>query len=120
MHEDFTKSRLTYSNALFFSTCKYHEHNTNTNNMSDNSNSTGLIGGHVQYAKGAAEAAIGSVTGSAAWSESGEKDKSQAIDAMKAANQGPKNEGLISGETEAKLGSAFGCEGMVENGKQKQ
>ncbi len=45
--------------------------------MADNNNPS-LIGGHVQYAKGAIEETIGNVTGSQTWKDSGVHDKQEA------------------------------------------
>ncbi|CAF0797674.1 unnamed protein product [Adineta ricciae] len=85
--------------------------------MSDNSNAS-LIGGHAQYAKGVVEEAIGNVTGSQAWSESGAHDKQEAIDKMRAANQGPADSTLISGATEKKIGNMVGCEAPFHDSTQ--
>ncbi|KAI8966348.1 hypothetical protein F5Y11DRAFT_310093 [Daldinia sp. FL1419] len=74
-----------------------------------------LIGGHAEYIKGATESTIGSVTGSQAWTSSGEQAKAHAVDTMKAAgeNRDP-SQGF--GKVEQKLGQATGCEGMVKEG----
>ncbi len=87
--------------------------------MSDNNNAS-LIGGHAQYVKGAVEETIGNVTGSQAWKESGAHDKQEAVEKMRAANQGPSDSSVISGSTEKKIGSVIGCEGMVHNGEEKE
>lgn len=87
--------------------------------MAENNNSS-LIGGHVQYAKGAIEETIGNVTGSQAWKDSGIHDKQEAMEKMKAANHGPDDSSFISGSTEKKLGNIVGCEGMVHNGEEKE
>ena len=81
---------------------------------------TSLVGGHAQYVKGAVEETIGNVTGSQAWKDSGVHDKQEAVDKMKAANQGPSDSSLISGATEKKIGNMVGCEGMVQNGEEKE
>ncbi|KAF2088831.1 hypothetical protein K490DRAFT_38510 [Saccharata proteae CBS 121410] len=83
----------------------------------DNSNPTGLIGGHAQYVKGAAVGAVGSVTGSDAWTQSGEQQKQSAIDSMKTAseNRDPARDGY--GKVEEMAGKAAGCEGMEKEGK---
>lgn len=86
--------------------------------MSSNNNAS-LIGGHAQYAKGAVEEAIGNVTGSQNWKDSGAHDKQEATEKMRAANQGPNDNSLISGNTEKKIGNAVGCQGMVNNGEEK-
>ncbi|KAI0122275.1 hypothetical protein F4814DRAFT_408152 [Daldinia grandis] len=81
----------------------------------NNSQQPSLIGGHAEYIKGAAESTIGSVTGSQAWTTSGEQAKAHAVDAMKTAgeNRDP-SQGF--GKVEQKLGQATGCEGMVKEG----
>ncbi|KAF3038058.1 hypothetical protein E8E11_004788 [Didymella keratinophila] len=85
---------------------------------SNNTENPGLIAGHAQYVKGAAEGLVGSVTGNQAWATSGEQDKNQAIDAMKAAseNRDP-SQGL--GSVEQTAGNLVGCEGMQKEGEQK-
>ena len=88
--------------------------------MSDNTQNASLIGGHAQYAKGAVEEVIGNVTGSQAWKDSGVHDKQEATEKMRAANQGPTDNSIISGTTEKKIGNAVGCPGMVTNGEQKE
>ncbi|QIX02063.1 hypothetical protein AMS68_007580 [Peltaster fructicola] len=87
--------------------------------MADQSNPT-LIGGHAQYVKGAAEAVVGSVTGSEEWKSSGESDKSAGIDAMKqaSANRDPQKDGF--GKVEELAGKATGCEGMEKEGAQSK
>ncbi|KAJ4380427.1 hypothetical protein N0V86_003782 [Didymella sp. IMI 355093] len=84
--------------------------------QSNNTENPGLIAGHAQYVKGAAEGLVGSVTGNQAWATSGEQDKNQAIDAMKAAseNRDP-NQGL--GGVEQAAGNLVGCEGMQKEGE---
>ncbi|PWN18422.1 hypothetical protein BCV69DRAFT_285047, partial [Microstroma glucosiphilum] len=53
--------------------------NTNQASFLDQAKSAASIaGGHVQYAQGAAESAIGSTTGSEAWTNSGESIKKDA------------------------------------------
>ncbi|RYP63480.1 hypothetical protein DL771_009273 [Monosporascus sp. 5C6A] len=75
-----------------------------------------LVGGHAEYVKGAAESAIGSVTGSQAWTSSGEQSKAHAVDTMKAAGEArdPATQGY--GKAEQKLGEVTGCEGMAKEG----
>ncbi|RYP25389.1 hypothetical protein DL767_008411 [Monosporascus sp. MG133] len=75
-----------------------------------------LVGGHAEYVKGAAESAIGSVTGSQAWTSSGEQAKAHAVDTMKAAGEArdPATQGY--GKAEQKLGEVTGCEGMAKEG----
>jgi uncharacterized protein YjbJ (UPF0337 family) len=87
--------------------------------MTDNNNAS-LIGGHAQYVKGAVEETIGNITGSEAWKDSGVQDKQEAVEKMRAANQGPSDSSLISGTTEKKIGNMVGCEGMVHNGEEKE
>ncbi|GAO51914.1 hypothetical protein SAICODRAFT_29374 [Saitoella complicata NRRL Y-17804] len=99
--------------------------------MSD-STSPSLIHGHAQYAKGAFEETIGSVTGAKSWTDAGSHDKSAAISEMKAANDlgsssrmgaagaGTGKDASFLGGIEKKVGEVVGCEGMVENGEKKQ
>ncbi|KAK2056365.1 hypothetical protein LY76DRAFT_595244 [Colletotrichum caudatum] len=84
----------------------------NTNNQQQ----PGLVAGHAEYIKGAAEAAIGSVTGSHAWTSSGEQDKAHAASTMKAAGQqrDPTTQGY--GKVEQVAGEALGCDGMKQEG----
>ncbi|KXT06210.1 hypothetical protein AC578_1398 [Pseudocercospora eumusae] len=79
-----------------------------------------LIGGHAQYIKGQAEAGIGAVTGSEAWKDSGESDRQEGIDAMKAAsaNRDAKQSGF--GKAEEIAGKAVGCEGMEREGEESK
>ncbi|KAK1997926.1 hypothetical protein LX36DRAFT_657056 [Colletotrichum falcatum] len=83
----------------------------NTNNQQP-----GLVAGHAQYIKGAAEAAIGSVTGSHAWTSSGEQDKAHAASTMKAAGQQRDHAAQGYGKVEEAAGKAFGCDGMKQEG----
>ncbi|KAK1704123.1 uncharacterized protein CLUP02_07283 [Colletotrichum lupini] len=87
--------------------------NTNTNT---NTQQPGLIAGHAEYIKGAAEAAIGSVTGSHAWTSSGEQDKAHAASTMKAAGEQRDASTQGYGKAEEIAGKAFGCEGMKTEG----
>lgn len=66
------------------------------------------------------QATIGSVTGNQAWATSGEQDKNQAIDAMKAAseNRDPNQSGF--GGVEKKAGDLVGCEGMQKEGEESK
>ncbi|KAI1426146.1 hypothetical protein F5Y12DRAFT_743132 [Xylaria sp. FL1777] len=82
---------------------------------SNNNNQPSLISGHVEYAKGAAEATIGDVTGSQAWKSSGEQAKSHAVDTMKAAGE-RRDPSHGFGAAEQKLGEVTGCEGMRNEG----
>lgn len=87
--------------------------------MADNNNAS-LIGGHAQYVKGAVEETIGNLTGSQAWKDSGIHDKQEAVESMRAANEGTTDSSLISGTTEKNIGSAVGCPGMIHNGEEKE
>ncbi|KAF2094666.1 hypothetical protein NA57DRAFT_45886 [Rhizodiscina lignyota] len=82
---------------------------------SNNEQQPGLVGSHAQYVKGAANA-IGSVTGSEAWAQSGEQQKAEAVSAMKSANESrdPAKSGF--GSVEQTAGTLTGCEGMKEEG----
>ena len=107
--------------------------------MSDNTNNQqqpGLVASHLQYVKGAAEVfrsppsaslsttfltnisqgVIGNVTGNTAWQQSGDSDKQNGIDAMKAASQNrdPATDGY--GKVEEVAGRLSGCEGMEKEG----
>ncbi|KAI0180963.1 hypothetical protein GGR52DRAFT_13072 [Hypoxylon sp. FL1284] len=82
----------------------------------NNSQQPSLVGGHAEYVKGAAESTIGSVTGSQAWSSSGEQAKAHAVDTMKAAGESRDASSQGFGGVEQKLGQAAGCEGMVKEG----
>ncbi|ROV98023.1 hypothetical protein VMCG_07080 [Cytospora schulzeri] len=85
--------------------------------MASNQNQQpGLIGAHAEYVKGATEAAIGAVTGSQAWTASGEQDKAHAVSDMKAASEGRDASGGY-GKVEEVAGKAVGCEGMVKEGE---
>ncbi|EFQ35595.1 hypothetical protein CGRA01v4_04097 [Colletotrichum graminicola] len=83
----------------------------NTNNQQP-----GLVAGHAEYIKGAAEAAIGSVTGSHAWTSSGEQDKAHAASTMKAAGQQRDPTAQGYGKVEEVAGKALGCDGMKQEG----
>lgn len=63
---------------------------------------------------------VGSVTGSEAWQASAEQDKSQGVEAMKAAsaNRDPQRSGF--GKVEEAAGKAVGCEGMEKEGAQSK
>ncbi|KAI0550218.1 hypothetical protein F4679DRAFT_583711 [Xylaria curta] len=82
---------------------------------SNDNNQPSLIGGHVEYVKGATELAIGNVTGSQAWKTSGEQAKAHAVDTMKSAGQ-QRDPSQGFGTAEQKLGQVTGCEGMVDEG----
>jgi uncharacterized protein YjbJ (UPF0337 family) len=62
---------------------------------------------------------VGNVTGNEAWKASGVQDKSQAVDAMKAASANrDTSQGL--GGIEEKAGSLVGCEGMQKEGAESK
>ncbi|KAF7538066.1 hypothetical protein G7054_g3277 [Neopestalotiopsis clavispora] len=86
--------------------------------MSQNNQSEqpSLIGGHVEYVKGAAESTIGSVTGSHAWQSSGEQAKAQATGVMKAAGEARDASQQGYGKAEEIAGKVTGCEGMQKEG----
>jgi len=76
----------------------------------------GLVAAHAEYIKGATESTIGSLTGSQAWTASGEQDKAHAKVSMQAANQNrdPARDGY--GKVEEVAGKLTGCEGMRQEG----
>ncbi|KAI0883633.1 uncharacterized protein GGS22DRAFT_167581 [Annulohypoxylon maeteangense] len=82
----------------------------------NNEQQPSLISGHAEYIKGATESTIGSVTGSQAWTSSGEQAKSHAVNTMKAAGD-KRDPAQGFGKVEQKLGQATGCEGMVKEGE---
>ncbi|KAF3766933.1 hypothetical protein M406DRAFT_355408 [Cryphonectria parasitica EP155] len=82
----------------------------------DQTNQPSLIGGHAEYVKGVAQAAVGSVTGSQAWTASGEQAKAHAVSDMKAAGEARDSAGKGLGKAEELAGKAVGCEGMVREG----
>ncbi|EME49328.1 hypothetical protein DOTSEDRAFT_121292 [Dothistroma septosporum NZE10] len=86
--------------------------------MSDSTNTDqpSLVGGHAQYIKSQAEAAVGSITGSAEWKASAEQDKQQAVDSMKAASANRDHQQQGYGKVEEIAGKAVGCEGMETEG----
>ncbi|KKY30844.1 hypothetical protein UCDDA912_g09225 [Diaporthe ampelina] len=79
-------------------------------------NQPSLVGAHVEYVKGAAQAAIGNVTGSQAWKASGEQAKAHGVSDMKAASEGRDASSQGYGKAEELAGKAVGCEGMVKEG----
>ncbi|KAK7989724.1 uncharacterized protein PG998_002484 [Apiospora kogelbergensis] len=86
--------------------------------MSSNENNNaqpGLVAGHAEYVKGAAESTIGSATGSTAWQASGEQAKAHAVGVMKAASEG-RDATQGYGKVEEVAGKVTGCEGMQEEG----
>lgn len=87
--------------------------------MSSDQQQTGLVGGHAQYVKGAAEEMVGQVTGLPNWKASGQEDKTAAVDAMKKASEGrDTSKGL--GGVEEKAGNLVGCEGMQKEGAESK
>ncbi|KAJ4053035.1 hypothetical protein NW756_007761 [Fusarium oxysporum] len=100
------------------STCTY----TTILKMADNNNNQqpGLIGSHVQYVKGAAEATIGAITGSQPWKASGEQDKAAGLADMKKAGelraQNDPNHEKGYGRVEEVAGRLTGCQGMEREG----
>ncbi|PHH65083.1 hypothetical protein CDD81_3481 [Ophiocordyceps australis] len=82
----------------------------------NNSEQPGLVAGHVQYAKGAAETVIGDVTGSEAWKTSGQQDKAAGLSTMQQAED--KRDGATQGygRMEELAGKAVGCDGMKKEG----
>ncbi|KAH6631486.1 hypothetical protein F5144DRAFT_571265 [Chaetomium tenue] len=88
------------------------------NNPQDPSrpNQPGLWTAHAEYIKGAAESAVGSITGSQAWRESGTTDKERARAALQAAaeRRDPAKSGY--GRAEELAGKLTGCEGMKHEG----
>ncbi|KAI0603060.1 hypothetical protein F4775DRAFT_10746 [Biscogniauxia sp. FL1348] len=75
-----------------------------------------LVGGHAEYMKGAAESTIGNLTGSQAWTTSGEQAKSHAVDSMKAAGEARDASSRGYGRAEQKMGEMTGCKGMMKEG----
>ncbi|KAK4188470.1 hypothetical protein QBC35DRAFT_382637 [Podospora australis] len=92
--------------------------------MSDNNQNTnttqpknpGLISGHAEYIKGAAEAAIGSISGSHAWTTSGEQDKAHARASLQAVAENRDRQSKGFGHAEEVAGKWTGCEGMKKEG----
>ncbi|EFY95901.1 hypothetical protein X797_010895 [Metarhizium robertsii] len=76
-----------------------------------------LVQGHVQYAKGIAEAAVGDMTGSHPWKSSGEQDKAAGISAMKTAGE-RRDASQGYGKPEELAGKLTGCEGMKKEGSE--
>lgn len=72
--------------------------------------------GQVVILTGWTQAAIGSVTGSHAWTSSGEQDKAHAASTMKAAGEQRDASTQGYGKAEEIAGKAFGCEGMKTEG----
>ncbi|AEO55563.1 hypothetical protein MYCTH_2314296 [Thermothelomyces thermophilus ATCC 42464] len=89
---------------------------SNNSNSGQNQQQPGLWEGHAEYIKGVAESAVGAVTGSSAWSASGEQDKAHARASMQAAaeHRDPAKSGY--GRAEEVAGRLTGCEGMKHEG----
>ncbi|KAK7536001.1 uncharacterized protein J3D65DRAFT_398970 [Phyllosticta citribraziliensis] len=108
--------------------------NTNQNTSSSDDTTPSLITSHASYAKGAAEATIGSLTSNAALQHSGDATKSQAVEDMRAANNnssssseakdgsssGGAGSGGLAAKAEQAVGGVVGCEGLQAQGKEKE
>ncbi|KAM0722910.1 hypothetical protein Q7P37_001108 [Cladosporium fusiforme] len=68
----------------------------------------------------ASQSAIGSATGSSAWTSSAEADKQSGIDAMKAASADRDANRDGYGKAEELAGKVAGCEGMEKEGAQSK
>jgi len=70
----------------------------------------------IATSNGVLQEAVGSVTGSQEWANSGDSQKAAAIKDIKAASQGrdPQKDGF--GKIEELAGKAAGCEGMEAEG----
>lgn len=85
----------------------------------DQNDNPSLIGGHAKYVQGAAASALGY--------ESGEATKNAAVEEMQRAQaqntsggqQAPAQSGIL-GTVEQKVGELTGCEGMKDEGKERQ
>ncbi|KAI9753124.1 MAG: hypothetical protein M1835_001026, partial [Candelina submexicana] len=88
------------------------------NSTSDQQQQPGLISGHAQLAKGAIVGAVGSLTGSEAWTSSGQESKEAGISEMKAASENRDSSSQGYGKVEEIAGRATGCEGMEREGKE--
>ncbi|RDA94051.1 hypothetical protein CP533_5321 [Ophiocordyceps camponoti-saundersi (nom. inval.)] len=82
----------------------------------DKSQQPGLVGSHAEYAKGVIESAIGDITGSKPWKESGEQDKASAASAMKKAGEQRDASSDGYGKAEELAGKLTGCGGMEKEG----
>ncbi|KAK4227421.1 hypothetical protein QBC38DRAFT_364213 [Podospora fimiseda] len=89
---------------------------SSNNNNNTQEQQPGLIGAHAEYLKGAAESTIGSVSGSHAWTASGEQNKAHAKASLQqvAEQRDPKRDGF--GKVEEIAGRVTGCGGMKEEG----
>jgi len=92
--------------------------------MASNSNDQpSILSGHAQYAKGYVTETIGKAIGSEEWTESGKADSQKGIDEMKQAKQQSDSQPAatgVGGKIEEFAGKAAGCEGMEEEGKERQ
>jgi hypothetical protein len=82
---------------------------------STNTSNPSLIAGHAKYVQGAAASALGY--------ESGEATKNAAVEEMQAAqakSEGQPAQSGVLGSVEQKLGEVTGCEGMKDEGKERQ
>jgi len=84
--------------------------------QSSDQSKPGLVASHAQYVKGQAVDAVGSITGSTEWKESGHQQKQDAIENMKAANEGRDPASSGYGKVEEIAGKVAGCEGMEKEG----
>ncbi|KAF2430480.1 hypothetical protein EJ08DRAFT_633536 [Tothia fuscella] len=77
-----------------------------------------LLSSHAAYVKASAVDAVGSITGSTEWKQSGHQQKEDAIADMKKASEGrdPAKDGY--GKVEELAGKASGCEGMEQEGRE--
>ncbi|MCJ1308774.1 hypothetical protein MMC25_002428 [Agyrium rufum] len=84
------------------------------------SNNASMIHGHAAYVAGAAQEQVGNLSGSEAWRQSGQEAKEAAVNEMRSAKEasgGLQDRGdTTMGKVEKSVGSAVGCEGMVEEG----
>lgn len=86
--------------------------------MSNQNDNPSLISGHAKYVQGAAASVLGY--------ESGEATKNAAVEEMRRAQahsegqqSAPAQSGIL-GTVEQKAGELTGCEGMKEEGKERQ
>ncbi|KAK4161562.1 hypothetical protein QBC43DRAFT_372291 [Cladorrhinum sp. PSN259] len=89
--------------------------NINTTQSTQQEN-PGLLASHAEYLKGAAESAIGSVTGSNAWTASGEQDKAHAKASLQQATENRDPQAAGYGKAEEIAGKLTGCQGMQKEG----
>ena len=85
-----------------------------SSNTSTGGDQPSLLAGHANYVQGAAASALGY--------ESGEATKNAAVDEMQRAQsnkEGQPAQSNVLGNVEKKAGELAGCEGMVEEGKER-